>query len=99
MRRAAPLTRRGGGAAGARGSGGCPCGAGAPRVLARERVARIVGRREFWSLPLRITPAVLVPRPETETVVEAALAVVERDAAARIAAIGAGAGGLFLGVA
>ncbi len=45
----------------------------AARRLKREPVARILGRKEFWSLPLNISGAVLVPRPETETVVEAAL--------------------------
>ena len=57
-------------------------GAGSPR----EPVARILGRKEFWSLPLRVDAATLVPRPETETVVEAALAAIDargaRDAAA-----------------
>jgi release factor glutamine methyltransferase len=66
------------------------------RRLRHEPVARIVGRKEFWSLPLRITPAVLVPRPETETVVEAALALVTRDPAARIADIGTGSGAILL---
>jgi release factor glutamine methyltransferase len=46
----------------------------AARRLAREPVARILGRREFWGLPLRLNADTLVPRPETETVVEAALA-------------------------
>src|SRR5262245_19460178 len=50
----------------------------AARRLRREPVARILGRREFWSLPLRISPDVLDPRPETETVVEAALDFVVR---------------------
>ncbi len=45
----------------------------AARRIGREPVARIVGTKEFWSLPFVITPAVLVPRPETETLVEAAL--------------------------
>ena len=45
----------------------------AMRRLAREPVARIRGFREFWSRPLRVTAATLVPRPETETLVEAAL--------------------------
>jgi len=45
----------------------------AVRRLKREPVARILGRKEFWSLPLGLTPDVLVPRPETETIVEAAL--------------------------
>jgi release factor glutamine methyltransferase len=71
-------------------------GADVARRLRHEPVARIVGRKEFWSLPLRITPAVLVPRPETETVVEAALAVVARSAAARIADIGVGSGAILL---
>lgn len=40
----------------------------------REPVAYITGEREFWSLPLRVDPRVLIPRPETELLVEAALA-------------------------
>ena len=66
------------------------------RRLAHEPVARILGAKEFWSLPLRITPDVLVPRPETETVVEAVLAVVERGRALRIADIGVGSGAILL---
>jgi len=46
----------------------------ARRRLAREPVARIVGSKEFWSLTLSINASTLVPRPETETVVEVALA-------------------------
>ena len=49
----------------------------AERRLAREPVARILGWKEFWSLQLRIAAATLVPRPETETVVEAALAAID----------------------
>jgi release factor glutamine methyltransferase len=71
-------------------------GADVARRLGHEPVARIVGHKEFWSLPLRITSAVLVPRPETETVVEAALAVVARTTAARIADIGVGSGAILL---
>jgi release factor glutamine methyltransferase len=44
------------------------------RRAAHEPLAYILGRREFWSLPFRVSPATLIPRPETETVVEAALA-------------------------
>ncbi len=47
------------------------------RRLAHEPVARIVGAKEFWSLNLRVNAATLVPRPETETVVEAALLAAE----------------------
>jgi len=45
------------------------------RRAAREPIAYILGRREFWGLDLRVGKATLVPRPETETVVELALAV------------------------
>jgi len=66
------------------------------RRLAHEPVARILGTKEFWSLPLRITPDVLVPRPETETVVEAVLAVAERGRPLRIADLGVGSGAILL---
>jgi release factor glutamine methyltransferase len=66
------------------------------RRLTHEPVARIVAAKEFWSLPLRVTPAVLVPRPETETVVEAALAVIARTGALRIADLGTGSGAILL---
>jgi release factor glutamine methyltransferase len=72
----------------------------ARRRLAREPVARIVGSKEFWSLPLRVDPATLVPRPETETVVESALADIDaRGARAkplRAADLGTGSGALLL---
>lgn len=66
------------------------------RRLGHEPVARILGTWEFWSLPLRVTPDVLVPRPETETVVEAVLAVVERDRPLRIVDLGVGSGAILL---
>ena len=72
----------------------------AARRLAREPVARILGIKEFWGLELQVTPAVLVPRPDTETVVEAALAAVGRGGpparALRIADLGVGSGALLL---
>jgi len=43
------------------------------RRAAREPVAYIVGHQEFWGLPIRVSPAVLIPRPETELLVEASL--------------------------
>jgi len=67
------------------------------RRLAGEPVARIVGAREFWGLPLAVTPAVLVPRPETETVVELALSLVDdRKRSLRIADLGTGTGAILL---
>src|SRR5208282_4135287 len=63
-------------------------------------VARVVGRKEFWSLPLRVDWAALVPRPETETAVEAALAAIDsygtRAGVGRIADLGTGSGALLL---
>jgi release factor glutamine methyltransferase len=72
----------------------------AQRRLSREPVARILGIKEFWSLQLRIDAATLVPRPETETVVEAALAAIDaagkRSQPLRIADLGTGSGALIL---
>ena len=72
----------------------------AARRLEREPVARILGVKEFWGLPLRLNNATLVPRPETETVVEAALAVIDsagpRTRALRIADLGTGSGALLV---
>jgi release factor glutamine methyltransferase len=70
----------------------------AARRLAREPAARIVGRKEFWGLPFALNGETLVPRPETETVVEAALAALERSRphAPRIVDLGTGCGALLL---
>ena len=67
------------------------------RRLAGEPVARIVGTREFWGMPFVLTPAVLVPRPETETLVELALELIgDRQRALHIADIGTGSGAILL---
>ena len=72
----------------------------AARRLRREPVARILGRKEFWGLPLRLNGETLVPRPETETLVEAALAAIAsggaRSRPLRMADLGTGSGALML---
>jgi release factor glutamine methyltransferase len=72
----------------------------ARRRLAGEPVARIVGHKEFWGLSLNLSPATLVPRPDTETVVEMALEILRAEARAnqplRIADLGTGTGAILL---
>lgn len=62
----------------------------------REPVAYILGRREFWSLELEVTPAVLIPRPDTETLVEAALAAFKPTPPARVLDLGTGSGAILI---
>ncbi len=69
------------------------------RRLAGEPIARIVGRKEFWSQSFRLGPDTLVPRPETETVVEAALAAFpDRNAPLRVLDLGTGSGALLAAI-
>ncbi len=72
------------------------------RRAGREPLAYITGEKEFWSLPFRVTPAVLIPRPETETVVERALRVLPRLPSARyplLADVGTGSGAIGIALA
>jgi release factor glutamine methyltransferase len=70
------------------------------RRLAGEPVARILGTKEFWGLPLKLSAETLVPRPDTETVVEAALEILRAEGRAkaplRIADLGTGSGAILL---
>ena len=72
----------------------------AMRRLNGEPVARILGHKEFWGLSLQLTPATLVPRPDTETVVELALEMLRADGRTnhplRIADLGTGSGAILL---
>jgi len=70
------------------------------RAGQRVPTAQLTGEREFWSLPLRITPDVLIPRPDTETLVEAVLAQFPgAEAAPRILDLGTGSGAIALALA
>jgi release factor glutamine methyltransferase len=68
------------------------------RRAAGEPLAYLTGRREFWSLELAVNPAVLVPRPETELLVERALALGPASRA-RVADLGTGSGAIALALA
>jgi len=69
------------------------------RREAGEPVAYLVGRRGFWTLDLEVTADTLIPRPETELLVELALARVGQDEPARIADLGTGSGAIALALA
>ena len=69
------------------------------RRVAGEPVAYLVGSRGFWTLDLAVTPATLVPRPETELLVELALARIPAGVDARIADLGTGSGANALAIA
>lgn len=72
------------------------------RRARREPLAYITGEKEFWSMALRVTPAVLIPRPETECLVEAALAVMAQPlptGPGRILEVGTGSGAIVIALA
>jgi release factor glutamine methyltransferase len=69
------------------------------RRAAGEPVAYITGVREFFSLEFKVTPAVLIPRPETELLVEIALECVSPDSACRVLDLGTGSGCVAIAIA
>ncbi|GAB2995117.1 release factor glutamine methyltransferase [Arenimonas maotaiensis] len=71
----------------------------AARRAAGEPVAYLTGRRGFWTLDLQVTPDTLIPRPETELLVELALARLPPDAAADVLDLGTGSGAVALAIA
>ena len=62
-------------------------------------VAYITGEKEFWSMPLMVSPATLVPRPDTELLVEQALGFVSRRGVSRVLDLGTGSGAVALAIA
>jgi len=68
------------------------------RRAAREPIAYILGRKAFYALDFAVGPAVLTPRPDTEMVVEAALAAVPEDFPADVLDLGVGSGAILLSI-
>jgi release factor glutamine methyltransferase len=69
------------------------------RRVAGEPVAYLIGEKEFWSLPLKVTRDVLVPRPDTELLVATALEFGDRDSRLSVADLGTGSGAIALALA
>jgi release factor glutamine methyltransferase len=69
------------------------------RRARREPIAYIVGHQEFWGLEFEVAPAVLIPRPETELIVESALELIPRDQPCDVADICTGSGCVVVALA
>ncbi len=69
------------------------------RRLAREPMAYLMGKREFYGVEIVVGPGVLIPRPDTETVVEETLRLVESISSPRIADVGCGSGAIAIAIA
>ena len=66
------------------------------RRLRREPVSRILGRKGFWKIMLNVTPDVLSPRPDTETIMDVALAAFPQGEAFQMIDLGTGSGAILL---
>ena len=71
----------------------------AKRRVAGEPIAQLVGSREFFGLPFEVTPDVLIPRPETELLVETALEVIASIDTPRVLDLGTGSGAIAVAIA
>lgn len=69
------------------------------RRIAGEPIAYLMGQREFWSMDLKVTPDTLIPRPETELLVERALEHIPPSAKRAIADLGTGSGAIAVALA
>ena len=65
----------------------------------REPVALIIGKKEFWSISLQIKPGILIPRPETEILVEVVLQEIKENPAPKVLEIGTGSGAVAIALA
>ena len=65
----------------------------------REPVALIIGKKEFWSISLQIRPGILIPRPETEILVEVVLQEIKENPAPKVLEIGTGSGAVAIALA
>ncbi len=69
------------------------------RRIRGEPSAYILGKKEFWSLELQVTPDTLIPRPDTECLVESALALFDASVGVKVADLGTGSGAIALAIA
>jgi len=69
------------------------------RRINREPIAYIIGHREFWSKKIRVTPNVLIPRPETECLIESISPLLNDEQSLRVLEIGVGSGAIIIAMA